>query len=137
MIIRQAKKSDLKECEKLTKIPELQLGYSERYPDVKYLGEFLDDIFLVVEDESTIVGCLVAEKEKAGVVSLNILVVDKNYRGKKVGKTLMNEFVKISRKMKLKDIYLLAPKWNKKTLKFYKSLGFLEMKNYSYFTKEL
>ncbi len=139
MKIRNARLKDLKKCAALSKTPELRLGYfTESYPNMKYLKEFLGNLFIVAEDElRNILGYLVGEKEKAGVVCLNLLVVNKKYRGKGIGKLLLKEFLKRSKKLSLKSIYFLAPNWNKKTLEFYRKNGFTEMKRYTYFTKEL
>lgn len=137
MEIRKAKLNDLNECQKISKTPELYLDYYGRRPDKAYLKEFLGPLFLVAIENKKIIGYIVGEKNKAKIVSINIIVVDKLQRGKGIGKLLLNEFILIAKKLKFKDLYLLAPKWNSKTLEFYKKAGFTEMKYYSYFTKEI
>ena len=137
MKIRKATKKDLKKCAKISDIPELVLDYYGKRPNVNHLAEFLGPLFLVVEDSGNIIGYILGEKEKAGVVFLNILVVEKKFRDKGIGKLLLKEFMKRAKKMKLKEVYTLAPNWKKKLLKFYKKNGFFEMKYYTYFTKDL
>jgi ribosomal protein S18 acetylase RimI-like enzyme len=137
MKIRKTIKNDLKECERISQVSELDIDYYGNKPNAKYLREFLGPLFLLAEDSGKVVGYVCGEENKAKVVSLNILVVDKNYRGLGIGKLLVNEFIKKAKRMKYKDVYLLSPKWNKKTLNFYRKLGFFEMKNYAYFTKEI
>lgn len=137
MIIRKAQLKDLKECEKISRIRELDLDYYRNGPNVKYLKDFLDQIFLVAVEDNNVLGYIIGEKNKSKFIFINIIVVDKKHRGKGVGKLLLKEFEKIAKKMKFKEIGLLSPKWNKKTLEFYKKSGFYEMKYYTYFTKEI
>ena len=94
-------------------------------------------LFLVSEEGDEVIGYILGEKEKAGLSSLNLMAVDKKYRGKGIGKLLLNKFCENSKKIGLKEIYLFAPKWNKKTLNFYEKNGFFKMKNYVYFIKDL
>ena len=115
MKIRKAKEKDLKYCEILSRINELQLD-TRKYPDKKYFREFLGPLFLVSEEGDEVIGYILGEKEKAGLSSLNLMAVDKKYRGKGIGKLLLNKFCENSKKIGLKEIYLFAPKWNKKTL---------------------
>ncbi len=136
MKIRIANKKDLKECAFISKISELQLN-PKKYPDLKYLSQFLGPLFLIALDEDRIIGYIVGEEGKANVASINLLVVDKEYRGRGLGKSLLQELIKAFKKIKIKDIYLVAPKWNKRTIQFYEKEGFTKMKYYAYFTKEI
>jgi len=139
MKVRTAKIKDLKKCASLSKIPELRLAYTTKgYPNINYLKEFLGYLFIVAENEQgNILGYLIGEKEKAGVVCLNILVVDIKHHNEGIGNLLLKEFLKRAKKLGLKNIYFVAPNWNKKTLEFYRKNGFTEMKYYSYFTSEI
>ena len=136
MKIRTAKKKDLVECEKISKVSELLIG-TKKYPDKKYLNEFLGPLFIIAEDKAKIVGYILGEKEKAKVISLNLLVVDRRNMGKGIGKLLLNEFLKRAKKLGFKDLYTFVPRWNEKTMEFYRKNGFYEMKNYAYFFKEI
>ena len=136
MKIRKATEKDLKHCEELSRITELQLD-TRKYPDKKYFREFLGALFLVAEENRKIVGYVLGEKEKAGLSSLNLMTVDKKQRGKGIGKVLLEKFCENSRKLGLKEVYLFAPKWNKQTLGFYEKNGFFKMKHYVYFIKDL
>lgn len=136
MKIRTAKKNDLIECEKISKVSELLLN-SKTYPDRKYLIEFLGPLFIIAEEDNKIAGYILGEKEKAKILSLNLLVVDRKKRGKGLGKLLLNEFLKRAKKLGFKELYSFVPRWNEKTMEFYKRNGFSEMKNYAYFTKEI
>ena len=107
--IRTARKTDLNECAKLSKLSELQID-ERKYPDKKYLSEFLGSLFVVAEDNKKVIGYALGEKEKHKVVSLNILVVDKKFRGKGIGKLLLNEFIKRAKTLGLKELYTFVPK---------------------------
>ena len=134
--IRTARKTDLNECAKLSKLSELQID-ERKYPDKKYLSEFLGSLFVVAEDNKKVIGYALGEKEKYKVVSLNILVVDKKFRGRGIGKLLLNEFIKRAKELGLKELYTFVPKWNEKTMNFYKNNKFYDMKYYAYFTKKI
>ncbi|MEK6936645.1 MAG: GNAT family N-acetyltransferase [Nanoarchaeota archaeon] len=136
MKIRKARKKDIKYCVELSRINELQLD-TRKYPDQKYFKEFLGPLFIVAEEKENIIGYVLGEKEKAGLSSLNLMTVHKTYRGKGIGKLLLDKFCENSKRLGLKEVYLFAPKWNKKTLNFYEKKGFYKMKNYVYFIKDL
>ena len=136
MKIRKAKEKDIKYCVELSRINELQLD-TRKYPDKKYFKEFLGPLFIVAEDKGNILGYVLGEKEKAGLSSLNLMAVQKNLRSKGIGKLLLEKFCENSKKLGLKEVYLFAPKWNKKTLNFYEKNGFIKMKHYVYFIKDL
>ena len=97
MKIRKAREKDLKYCEELSRINELQLD-TRKYPDKKYFREFLGSLFLVAEEKGEVVGYVLGEKEKAGLSSLNLMAVDKKQRGKGIGKLLLEQFCENSRK---------------------------------------
>ena len=136
MKIRKARKEDLGQCEELSRISELQLD-TRKYPNKKYFNEFLGNLFLVAAADGNIFGYILGDKEKAGVASINLMVIDKKYRGQGIGKLLLDKFCENAKKNKLKEVYLFAPKWNKKTLKFYENYGFFKMKHYIYFIKDI
>lgn len=137
MIIRKATPKDLKQCEEISQIPELELDYYGNRPNVKYLKQFLDQLFLVAIENNKVVGYIMGEKNKSKFIFLNLIAVDKKQRGKGIGKLLLKEFENRAKKMKFENIGLISPKWNKKTSKFYKKNRYFEMKHYAYFTKEL
>ncbi len=134
---RTAKKTDLKYCEKISKTPELQIDFYGNYPNTAYLKEYLGRLFIVAEESGQIVGYVVGERDKSKSVSLVLLIVSSKHRDRGTGKLLINEFIKRAKKMKLKEIITLVPNWNNNTMQFYKKNGFIEMKYYTYFTKEI
>lgn len=120
MKIRPCEKKDLKQCEDLCNIPELLYPNGGHF-SVSHLNKLLDDkYFLVAEEKDKIIGLIFGEKLKAGGFIVWVIVVGKEFRGKKIGKRLLREFEKNAKKDGCHWTVLYAATKNKKTLEFYK-----------------
>jgi len=137
IIIRKAERKDIPAINALTKEMHRYLG--------KIVGLKFKDKELKDEEikPSELKGILAAEdKEKGKVVGylifspkteydewygkhvyLNEIAVSKKYRGKGIGKNLMNSFLKICKK-KRASIKVDTLIKNKRTIEFYKKFGF-------------
>ena len=129
--IRHATLKDCKKCAELSRVPELELPL-EKYISEKYFKLFVDEdkMFFVAEDNNKIVGYILGEPMKGRLANLGLLAVDKKFRGKGVGKKLVDAMRKRCDEKGLTYLLLYAPKSNKKTLEFYRKCGFKEGKNY-------
>ncbi len=77
---------------------------------------------LQADNEGEILGCLKFNIE-AGVAYVHSIIVDKEKRGKSVGKNLMKEMEKVAKQNGAHKIYLVTGK-NWEAVKFYQSLGY-------------
>lgn len=139
MIIRKAKKDDIKEVIKLTKIPELDNPKSgSNLESFKYFQEYMGKgIFLVAEEDGKIVGFITGEFMLGSYIYIDVLSVDSTLRGKGIGKDLVRNFEKLAKKKGVKFVHLTAPKFNKKTVKFYEKNGYDKGKEFFQFYKKL
>jgi len=125
MRIRKVKKKDIKECVKLSRIPEFVIG--NYFPDKEYLTELMKHkLFLVVEENKKIIGFIAGIKHTKKEVYLDLLTVAE--KGKGIGKRLFEEIKKVMKKQKIKFYWLIAPEFNKKTLKFHRKNKLKEAK---------
>ncbi|MFA4942583.1 MAG: GNAT family N-acetyltransferase [Patescibacteria group bacterium] len=121
--IVSATKNDLKACEWLGKFKEFKEASGD-YVNAKFLSHYLSrDFFLVIKKGQEVVGYLVAEKLRAGGTVIWYLAVKPKYRDHGLGHQLLEEFEARCRKHKIEWINLYSLE-NKKTLNFYKSLGY-------------
>lgn len=133
MEFRNATKKDFAQVIHLGRIPEFTTPV-----DKKYLRRFLaNGVFLVAQVKGEIVGFALAEPMLGEFMWLDAITVRKDKRGKGIGKLLMVKMKEELKKRKVKEIYLMAPKFNKKTIKFYESLGMNKGKEFIEFTKKL
>ena len=123
--IRQAKENDCKSCYELSKVEELKKasGAYMAFSDFKDFAK-CHQIFFVAEDGKEIVGYLYGEKAAGDAALLWLLVVKPEYRSKGIGKKLIEKFEQECKKRKLYEIILYAPRFNKRTHKFYENLGY-------------
>jgi len=120
MNIRSCKTSDLKKCEDLCNSPELFYPNGGHFT-AGHLKNFLSKkYFLVAEEDNKVIGLIFGEKLKAGGSIVWIVVVDKKYRGKKIGSKLLKEFEKNAKQDGCTWIVLYAATKNKNTVEFYK-----------------
>ena len=121
MRIRKATKKDLPACAKMSRIPEFTYLY--RVSDKKavaYLKEYVDEGFmLVAEEKGRVMGFMIAEPMLGSFSFVDVIVVAAEMRGKGIGKKLFQETCKLLKKEGVRGLYLVAPKFNKKTLQFY------------------
>jgi ribosomal protein S18 acetylase RimI-like enzyme len=98
-----------------------------------------DNVFIVMEIDSKIIGFLYAYEEIKGkllihkkrrYMVLDNIVIKENYQNKGYGNKLINYFIEYSKKKKYNDIILNVYSFNEKAIKMYEKLGFTElMKN--------
>ena len=134
--IRHAALKDCKKCAGLSKIEELKPVIGSYIPE-RYFKLFVDKdkMFFVAEYNNKIVGYILGEPMKGRLANLGLLAVDKKFRGKGIGKKLVEAFRKRCDKKKLNYMWLNAPKSNKKTLEFYRKCGFKEGKEHILFAE--
>src|SRR3989338_5856600 len=137
MLIRQATKKDLKQCERLGKIPEFELP-SGGYMKAQWLESYLDpDFFMIAEEKDRVIGYFLGEKLIGGVGLLWYIMVHKDFRGKGFGTKLLNEFERRVKKRGIDWIVLYGPALNKKTIRFYEKHGYNKGKTFYEFNKVL
>ena len=80
---------------------------------------------IFAKDGKKIVGFLIQlSKEEGGIICAEWLIVDKNYRGRDIGSTLLKLWEKECLKRGVHCIYLCTEKYN---IKFYEKCGFTYM----------
>lgn len=118
-----ATKNDLNACERLGRFKEFKEASGD-YIDAKFLSHYLSrNFFLVAKKDKEVVGYLVAEKLRAAGAIIWYLAIKPEYRDHGLGHRLLGEFENRCRKNGIEwiDLYSLE---NKKTLNFYKSMGY-------------
>lgn len=138
MKIRKARKNDLKDIAKLF-VNEYNEGwkFKDALIKVKYLSK-KNDIF-VLDSNKKVIGVVIVEIRldsdgNAGYV--NELIVNGRFQGKGYGKTLMSFVEDYVKKKKGKSIQLIAGR-KEKAFKFYGGIGYKDVKDIAYMTKEL
>jgi ribosomal protein S18 acetylase RimI-like enzyme len=136
MKIRKAKLADAKSCIALTKTPEFIFPGDNKFVE-KYLADFIKKgIFYVAEDKSEIVGFVSAQITIGKELWVDMIVVRNEWRGKGTGTKLIQFILKLAKRKSMKMVFLDAPAFNKKTLRFYKKIGLKKEKKFIWFTKE-
>lgn len=136
MKIRKAELKDVKQCEEISQISEFKVPTGEM-PDAKSFEQSLNQIFLVAEEENQIIGLILGYKLTKEFVYLDLLTVNNDFRGKKIGEQLLMAFRNELRNLNLKDYFLIAPSFNEKTLNFYRKNGLIEGKQYTLFCEKV
>lgn len=110
------------------------LKYKENY--IKdYVTNPLNRVFVYVEDNK-IVGIQLVEFWKiAKYCYLNVLVVDKKYRGKGIGTKLIKHVEKEAKKQGIKLFFFYSEKGDKEMHKLAKKLKYERGKDYYFFSK--
>jgi ribosomal protein S18 acetylase RimI-like enzyme len=137
--ITKASVKDFKQCEKLVKVPEIELP-DGTYPTRVYFKEMLEkkQIFLVVKKGDEVMGLLTGHVLACSSSFLDVLAVSPKHRGKGIGHALVSEYKKMLRKKKVNYIFLFATELNKKTAKFYEREGFIRPKHkYEFFNMNI
>ncbi len=139
MILRKATNKDLNGCVKISHIPEF--SFLHKISDKKakeYLSSYIKKgILIVAEEKKEIIGFISGEFMLGNVLWIDAITIKKEMRGRGLGKKLFNEFRKQCKKKKIKSVYLMAPKFNKNTVKFYESIGMKKGKDFIEFTEDL
>ena len=125
ILIRPASHKDCETCAQLSRIEELAT------PDGDHLRvEFFsanvdeDEMFIVAEENEQVMGYVLGQPMKGGYAYLSLLAVDARMRGRGLGKTLVDAFLRRCIEKKLFFVTLFAPSFNERTLKFYRTIGF-------------
>lgn len=115
--------------------PWRTLGFAKS--DVRKIAKSMRTKFVLgAFDKKRLVGFATLSFGFLGGAYLNLLVIDPEYRGAKLGTKLMQASEKIVFK-KYKNFYLCASSFNKNAQRFYKRLGFTRIgKIDSFFLKE-
>jgi ribosomal protein S18 acetylase RimI-like enzyme len=130
MIIRKGKLSDSDELLKLLNAtPELQPSWEGTLYTRNWvratLGGKKEDLVLIAEENGKIAGFLMAEMwGKKNHSFLDDLFVRAEYRKKKIATKLMDEYERICKKEKLKNIMLLTLTTNRRMQKFIEKRGY-------------
>jgi len=135
MKIRKATKKDLKEIGKLMLEEFSKPPFSEK-SSIKSVLKSLNFFFKIgaiylAEIKKEIAGAIVFKKEifwEGEVYLIEDLAVKENFKGKGVGKKLMDFIESKAKKNKIKSIYFLTSK-KSKAVEFYKNLGYKIGKN--------
>jgi ribosomal protein S18 acetylase RimI-like enzyme len=139
MKIRKATIKDLDECVKISHIPEFSYMYSISDSKAKkYLRNYINKgILLVAEENNHVLGFISGEFMLGNFVWIDAITVKKEVRGRGVGKKLFKEFRKSCKQKGVKNLYLMSPKFNKNTIKFYESIGMKKGKEFIEFSEKL
>lgn len=78
--------------------------------------------YLVAKDGNKIIGCLALHIYSEELAEFRSMIVHKDYRGKGVGKKLINYELKNAKKLNLKKVLVLTYQ-----LRFFQGLNFLEI----------
>jgi len=121
---RKLKLKDEKEIKKLLK----QLTSSKINFNIKLILKDNNCNCLVIEDEGRVIGfgslVLGIVPCRGYLAKIEDVVVDEKYRGKGLGKKLMQELIKIAKKKKIKNVNLTSHPKRVEARKLYESLGF-------------
>jgi len=134
VVIRQARRKDLKECAGILHTKELA-GASNWYPTASVLSGCLGKYFLVAESNGGILACNVVEPLKHGVIGW-WFAVRKDARGKGVGSALMNALERTA-KEDGKYFFLVYSKAGTKAADFYRKRGYAKGQDFTELIKEL
>lgn len=125
MKIRACKKSDLKRCEELCDTPELYFANGGHF-SVSDLEAWLDKkYFLVSEINNKVIGLVFGEEVKCNGFMIWVIVVDKDYRGRKIGEKLLKQIEKNAKEGGRSWVVLYASTKSKKNIEFYKKQKYL------------
>jgi ribosomal protein S18 acetylase RimI-like enzyme len=132
-LIRVAREEDCSECECLSRIEELKTA-TGNFLGKDYFKCFIDDdeLFLVAEEEGSVVGYILGEPMKGRVAHIGMFTVSESHRGRGIGKMLVERFRKRCDEKGIRFIILYASE-NEKTIEFYRHRGFIEGKEYVHF----
>ncbi|HOZ53572.1 MAG TPA: GNAT family N-acetyltransferase [bacterium] len=121
MKIRPCKIDDLLRCEELCNIPELYFANGGHFLTSDLEARLDEKYFLVSEINNKVIGLVFGEEVKCNGFMVWVIVVDKDYRGKKVGEKLLKQIEKNAKKEGRSWVVLYASTKSKKTVNFYRN----------------
>jgi len=136
MIIRKAELKDVKQCGDISNIREFRMPNGD-VPDAKLFEQSLDQIFFVAEEDKQIVGLILGYKLTKEFAYLEVLVVHKDFRGKKIGEQLLLAFRNELKNQNVEQYFLIVPSFSEKALNFYRKNGLIEGKQYILFCEDM
>jgi ribosomal protein S18 acetylase RimI-like enzyme len=101
-------------------------AFTEVYPGTLWadIASYWHDGLIVLLDDSEVIGSSVGVVEPDGVSRILILVVKPAYRGRGLGKMLLDRHFEICRKRGVKKVRLEVRHGNEGALRFYQREGF-------------
>ena len=81
-------------------------------------------MFIVAEDNGQVIGYVPGRPMKGGSAYLSLLAVDARMRGRGLGKLLVDSFLRRCIAKNIFFVFLFAPSFNERSLKFYRAIGF-------------
>lgn len=140
----QLKPATIANAEDIQRLSD-QLGYPLPFEQVKRnlieISGMPDHIALVAQDKEKVVGWAHAFRsvllESVPFIELAGLVVDENYRGKRIGKKLMEAIIDWANDKKVSEIRVRSQVKRKEAHLFYTSIGFSEIKEQKVFEMNL
>jgi ribosomal protein S18 acetylase RimI-like enzyme len=138
--IRLARKEDANKIRNMLNEEKKNIlaGFDSEYDeeDIKdYIENKLNKV-LIYEINNEIVGFLIAQFWKY-YVYLHLIVIDKKYRGKGIGKELLKNLEELAKKNKKISIELFVEKDNKIMKNIIKKIDYKEGEEFFYYLKEL
>ncbi len=132
--VRLGAAGDCETCAQLSRIDELDNPGADHVPAEFFEAHIDDDeMFFVAEVDGRVVGFVVGQPMKGDWAYITLLAVDPRTRGQGVGRLLVDAILKRCEDLRFGYVTLFAPKFNKKTLGFYRSRGFIEGKDHVQF----
>ena len=122
--IAKASAKDLDVCVSIGKVKEFSYLYKCTKKEAReYLKEFLKTgIFLIAKCNEEVVGFILAEFVVGKFVWVDGIVVKIEFRNLGIGKLLFKKMESVCKAKGFKNVFLVVPKFNKNSMKFYKSL---------------
>ena len=135
--IRPARLEDCQTCHELGKIQELAFTNGSFLPEEFFrIRVDHDQMFFVAEEEGQVIGFVVGEPLKGGIAYMGSFTVAEAWRGKGIGKMLISALVERCKEKKMNTLFFCAPKFNEKTIGFYRSQGFVQGYDQALFMKQ-
>ena len=126
IIIKEANQNDyflLELCAK--EFIELIKNFKKKFENNDFfvlIGYFKEDVAgVLVSERNNIVRTI---ENIVPTTQIHFLYVNPAFRGKKIGTTLLNEFIKIQKKNNIALIFIELYKNNKKEIEFFETFGF-------------
>ena len=98
-------------------------GFEENYLDSFYVDD--SKIIYVAVDDNKVIGFIsIVNKKESNYIYLDDYCVNKEYRGKGIGSTLMNMSFDFAEEQGIDEIITHVESANKESIKFYENKGF-------------